>query len=76
MFDWLPHRRRIKELEDRVVDLQKMLLEVSGGREALLKENQQMRVLVTALRDVNASLDARCNDLERQASSPGGQAAD
>jgi hypothetical protein len=32
----------------------------------LRKELQLQRVLIDALRAVNASLDARCNDLERR----------
>lgn len=64
MLDWLPHRRKIAALEAEVEELRFRINVQQVRHTAAEKENRQMRVLITALRDVNATLDARCNDLE------------
>jgi hypothetical protein len=63
--DWLFKRKTVSRLESQVNDLHDRVFVLNRLCEGLRKENEQQRMLVTALRDVNASLDARCNDLER-----------
>ncbi len=65
MFEWLFKRKTVSRLESQVNDLHDRVFVLNRLYEGLRKENEQQRMLVTALRDVNASLDARCNDLER-----------
>jgi hypothetical protein len=71
MFGWLFGRAEIDRLRERV-----RILEDDIGRRKvtyvareeencrLRKELQLQRVLIDALRNVNASLDVRCNGLE------------
>lgn len=65
MLDWLFKRKTVARLEQQVADLRDRVVMLAGLYEKMKKENEQHRMLVTALRDVNASLDARCNDLEK-----------
>ena len=65
IMDWLFKRKTVSRLESQVNDLHDRVFVLNRLCEGLRKENEQQRMLVTALRDVNASLDARCNDLER-----------
>ena len=61
MLEWLFPRREIKELRDEV----KRLRASYANRVLMLeRENQQQRMLITLLRDVNKSLDERCNAME------------
>lgn len=65
IMDWLFKRKTVSRLESQVNDLHDRVFMLNRLHQGLRKENEQQRMLVTALRDVNASLDARCNDLER-----------
>lgn len=65
MLDWIFKRDTVLRLRQRVDDLQGRLVVLAGMYEKLLKENEQQKKLITALRDVNASLDQRCIDMER-----------
>lgn len=65
IFDWFFKRKTVARLEQQVADLRDRVVMLAGLYEKMKKENEQQRMLVTALRDVNASLDERCNNLER-----------
>ena len=74
MFCWLtkPLKDEIARLTDVVrlleedIDRRKASYVVRENRlNAMIKENQQQRVLIGILRDVNRSLDERCNEMER-----------
>lgn len=67
MFGWLtkPLKDKIARLEEDI-DRRKASYVVRENRlNAMIKENQQQRLLIEALRDVNRSLDERCNEMER-----------
>lgn len=66
MLGWLFGRDRIRELETKLADANGLLAKLDEMWKASLKENQQQRLLITALRDVNATLDARCNEMEKR----------
>jgi hypothetical protein len=66
MFDWLFGRKRIRALEGKLADANGMLAKLDERWKASLKEIQQQRLLITALRDVNATLDTRCNEMEKR----------
>lgn len=65
--DWFLNSRpaRVAILEVKVKDLEESLAASDEMIEKLLRENRQQRTLITALRDVNATLDERCNRMER-----------
>lgn len=65
MLDWLFKRATVGRLRDRVEDLRGRLVVLAGMYEKLLTENEQQKKLIIALRDVNASQDQRCIDMER-----------
>jgi hypothetical protein len=74
IFGWLtnPLKAEVARLKDVVrlleedIDRRKVAYVSSEDEKAALrKELQLQRVLIEALRNVNASLDARCNELER-----------
>jgi hypothetical protein len=74
MFEWFtnPLRNEIVRLRSVALDLEQDIERRKASyiaREeenaALRKELQLQRVLIDALRNVNASLDTRCNELER-----------
>ena len=73
IFGWLfKQHDEIDRLQERVrvleedIERRKVSYVVREDQNAALrKELQLQRVLIDALRNVNASLDARCNDLER-----------
>ena len=73
MFGWLfTQHDEIDRLQERVqvleedIERRKASYVVREGRlQAMIKENQQQRVLIEALRDVNRSLDERLNEMER-----------
>ena len=73
MFGWLfSQHDEIDRLRSVVCDLQedidrrKVSYVVRENQNAAMRHELQLqRVLIDALRNVNASLDARCNDLER-----------
>lgn len=65
MLEWLFKRKAAERLRDRVEDLRGRLIVLAAMYEKLLKENEQQKLLITALRDVNASQDQRCVDMER-----------
>ena len=73
IFGWLfSQHDEIDRLQERVrvleedIERRKVSYVVREDQNAALrKELQLQRVLIDALRNVNASLDARCNDLER-----------
>lgn len=64
MLDWLFGRKRIRLLESKLADANGIISKLEEMRKARCRECEQQRVLITALRDVNATLDKRCNDLE------------
>jgi phosphopantetheine adenylyltransferase len=73
MFGWLFNQHdEIDRLQERVrvleedIDRRKVsYVSRENKLHAMIKENQQQRVLIEALRDVNRSLDERCNEMER-----------
>lgn len=65
MIDWLFKRATVGRLRDSVEDLRGRLVVLAAMYEKLLKENEQQKKLIIALRDVNASMDQRCIDMER-----------
>ena len=73
MFGWLfsQHdeidrlRERVRVLEEDIERRKVTYVARENQNAAMRHELQLQRVLIDALRNVNASLDARCNDLER-----------
>lgn len=65
MLDWLTRNKRIRELEEKIASQKRRIVVAEERYCAIAKECEKQRMLISALRDVNASLDARCNDLER-----------
>ena len=67
IIDWFLNSRpaRVATLEVKVKDLEESLAASDEMIEKLIKENRKQRELIAALRDVNASLDERCNRIER-----------
>jgi CHAD domain-containing protein len=65
MLDWLFDRRELRELRAEVQRRRASYVERETRIHMLRKENQQQRVLIEALRDVNKSLDERLIAMER-----------
>ena len=65
MLDWLFNRRVLRELRAELERHRGTYATRENRLHSLIKENQQQRVLIEALRDVNKSLDERCNEMER-----------
>jgi flagellar motility protein MotE (MotC chaperone) len=73
MFGWLFNqhdeidrlRERVQVLEEDIERRKASYVVREGRLQAMIKENQQQRVLIEALRDVNRSLDERLNEMER-----------
>ena len=73
MFGWLfKQHDEIDRLQERVqvleedIERRKASYVVREGENCRMRHELQLqRVLIDALRNVNASLDARCNDLEK-----------
>jgi len=65
MFDWLFGRKRIRALEAELAEANGLLVKLDEMWKASLRECQQQRVLITALRDVNKTLDERCIQMEK-----------
>ena len=73
IFGWLfSQHDEIDRLQERVrvleedIERRKVSYVVREDQNAAMRHELQLqRVLIDALRNVNASLDARCNDLER-----------
>jgi flagellar motility protein MotE (MotC chaperone) len=73
MFGWLfkQHdeidrlRERVQVLEEDIERRKASYVVREGRLQAMIRENQQQRVLIEALRDVNRSLDERLNEMER-----------
>jgi hypothetical protein len=65
MIDWLFNRREVRELRAEVQRRRASYVERETRIHMLTKENQQQRVLIEALRDVNKSLDERLIAMER-----------
>jgi hypothetical protein len=67
MFGWLtkPLKDKIARLEEDIERRKASYVVRENRLNAMIKENQQQRVLIEALRDVNRSLDERCNEMER-----------
>jgi len=65
VLDWLFNRHLIRELRAELERHRGTYVVRENRLRALIKENQQQRVLIEALRDVNKSLDERCNEMER-----------
>jgi phosphopantetheine adenylyltransferase len=73
MFGWLftQHdeidrlRERVQVLEEDIERRKASYVVRENKLHAMIKENQQQRVLIEALRDVNRSLDERCNEMEK-----------
>jgi hypothetical protein len=66
MFDWLFGRQRIRALEDKLAQAKREVAHLESLCKSCYIENQQQRLLITALRDVNATLDTRCNEMEKR----------
>jgi len=58
-------RERVQLLEEDIERRKASYVVREGRLQAMIKENQQQRVLIEALRDVNKSLDERCNEMEK-----------
>ena len=65
MLDWLFNRREVRELRAEVQRRRASYVARESRLHMLTKENQQQRVLIEALRDVNKSLDERLIAMER-----------
>jgi len=65
MLDWLFNRRELRELRAEVQRRRASYVERETRIHMLTKENQQQRVLIEALRDVNKSLDERLIAMEK-----------
>ena len=73
MFGWLFNqhdeidrlRERVQVLEEDIERRKVSYVVRENKLHAMIKENQQQRVLIEALRDVNRTLDERCNEMER-----------
>jgi hypothetical protein len=65
MLDWFFNRRELRELRAEVQRRRASYVERETRIHMLTKENQQQRVLIEALRDVNKSLDERLIEMER-----------
>lgn len=65
MFDWLFGRKRIRALEAKLADANGIISKLDEMWKARCRECEQQRVLITALRDVNKTLDERCIQMER-----------
>jgi hypothetical protein len=65
MLDWLFNRREVRELRAEVQRRRASYVERETRIHMLTKENQQQRVLIEALRDVNKSLDERLIAMEK-----------
>ena len=57
-------RERVRVLEEDIERRKVTYVARENQNAAMRHELQLQRVLIDALRNVNASLDARCNDLE------------
>ena len=68
IIDWFLNSRpaRVAILEVKVKDLEESLAASDEMIEKLIKENRKQRELIAALRDVNATLDQRCIDMEKK----------
>ena len=58
-------QERVRVLEEDIERRKVSYVARENQNAAMRHELQLQRVLIDALRNVNASLDARCNDLER-----------
>ena len=58
-------QERVRVLEEDIERRKVTYVARENQNAAMRHELQLQRVLIDALRNVNASLDARCNDLER-----------
>ena len=65
MLEWLFNRHELRELRAEVQRRRASYVERETRIHMLTKENQQQRVLIEALRDVNKSLDERLIEMER-----------
>jgi len=65
MLEWLFNRREIRELRAELERHRGTYVLRENRIHALIKENQQQRVLIEALRDVNKSLDERLIEMEQ-----------
>jgi hypothetical protein len=65
MLDWLFNRREVRELRAELERHRGTYVLRENRIHALVKENQQQRVLIEALRDVNKSLDERLIEMEK-----------
>jgi phosphopantetheine adenylyltransferase len=58
-------RERVQLLEEDIERRKASYVVREGRLQAMIRENQQQRVLIEALRDVNKSLDERLIEMER-----------
>jgi len=73
MFGWLFNqhdeidrlRERVQVLEEDIERRKASYIVRENRLHAMIRENQQQRVLIEALRDVNRSLDERLIEMER-----------
>ena len=65
VLDWLFNRREIRELRAELERHRGTYVVRENRLHALIKENQQQRVLIEALRDVNKTLDERLIEMEK-----------
>jgi hypothetical protein len=63
--DWLFNRRVLRELRAELERHRGTYVHRENRLHALVKENQQQRVLIEALRDVNKTLDERLIEMEK-----------
>ena len=65
MLDWLFNRRIVRELRAELERHRGTYVNRENRLHSLIKENQQQRVVIEALRDYNKSLDERLTEMER-----------
>lgn len=65
MLDWLFNRHIVRELQAELERHRGTYVNRENRLHSLIKENQQQRVLIEALRDVNKSLDERLIEMEK-----------
>ena len=66
MLDWLFNRRVVRELLAELERHRGTYVHRENRLHSLVKENQQQRVLIEALRDVNKTLDERLIEMEKR----------
>lgn len=65
MFDRIFKRETVRKQQNEIIDLKGRIAAIDCLYKKTLKENSQQRELIVALRDVNASQDERCIEMQR-----------